>query len=109
MQDISVDGYPSSKPLTLFYRDPLECIHALLQNPVFEGKWDFTPRKVYDGPDRRNRIYNEWMTSDGAWAAQVGRLRCSHGARLILASLLSLQVQHYSELHSPLTRRTSPL
>lgn len=71
MQDILLDGYPTAKPVTLFYRDPLECIQALLQNPTFEGKWDFTPRRVYDSLDRENRVYGEWMTSDSAWAAQV--------------------------------------
>ena len=71
MQDLSINGYQTAKPITLFYRDPLECIHALLQNPTFEGKWDFTPRKVYDSADHQNRVYSEWMTSDSAWAAQV--------------------------------------
>lgn len=72
MQNVSIDGYETVKPVVLFYRDPLECIHALLQNPIFEGKWDFTPRRVYKDPSRQNRLYSEWMTSDGAWAAQVG-------------------------------------
>lgn len=90
MQDISIDGYPTAKPVTIFYRDPLECIRALLQNPIFEGKWDFTPRRVYDGPNQQNRIYHEWMTSDGAWAAQVGTPRRSRDGELIFASPLSL-------------------
>jgi hypothetical protein len=72
MQDVSIDGYRTMKPVALFYRDPLECIQVLLQNPIFEGKWDFTPRKIYSDSDRQNRLYGEWMTSDGAWATQVG-------------------------------------
>ena len=72
MQDVSIDGYRTTKPIVLFYRDPMECIQALLQNPIFEGRWDFTPRRIYDSPDRQNRLYSEWMTSDGAWTAQVG-------------------------------------
>lgn len=75
VQDILFDGYQTVKPIVLFYRDPLECVQALLQNPTFEGKWDLTPRKVYDGPDRQNRLYGEWMTSDRAWDTQVGILR----------------------------------
>jgi len=71
MQEISITGYETTKPVALFYRDPLECIQALLRNPIFEGKWDFTPRRIYDGPNRQNRLYGKWMTSDGAWAAQV--------------------------------------
>ena len=77
MQDIPIKGYETVKPVVLFYRDPLECIQALLRNPIFEGKWDFTPRKVYNDPGHRNRIYSEWMMSDGAWAAQVCIPPCS--------------------------------
>jgi hypothetical protein len=71
MQDIVFDKHQTAKPIVLFYRDPLEVIQTLLQNPIFEGHWDFTPRRVYDGPGHQNRIYNEWMTSDSAWDAQV--------------------------------------
>ena len=71
MQDISLDGYQTAKPIVLFYRNLLECIQALLQNPTFEGKWTFSAQRVYDNPDRQNRIYGDWMTSDGAWSAQV--------------------------------------
>lgn len=109
MQDILMDGYRTVKPVTLFYRDPLECIQALLQNPIFEGKWAFTPQRIYDNLDRQNRLYSEWVTSDGAWAAQVGSLHYFCNAGLTCTSLLSPQVEHYLVLPSPLTRQTSPL
>ena len=70
-QVISLNGYETVKPVVLFYRDPLEIIQALLQNPIFKGKWAFTARKVYEDAGRQNRIYGDWMTSDGAWSAQV--------------------------------------
>lgn len=76
-QDILFDGYQTEKPITLFYRNPLEIIQALLQNPIYEGQWDFTPRRTYDGPDCKNRIYSEWMTSDSAWSAQVRTISMS--------------------------------
>ena len=71
MQEIVLDGYQTAKPMVLFYRDPLECIQALLQNPTFEGKWFFSARRIYKDPNRQNRVYSDWMTSDGAWSAQV--------------------------------------
>ena len=71
MQEISLNGYQTVKPIVLFYRDPLECIQVLLRNPIFEGKWSFSARRVYKDPDQQNRVYNDWMTSDGAWSAQV--------------------------------------
>jgi len=37
MQDVSIEGYETTKPVVIFYQDPLECIQALLRNPIFEG------------------------------------------------------------------------
>jgi hypothetical protein len=71
MQEISLNGYQTAKPILLFFRDPLECIQALLRNPTFEGKWTFSSRRVYEGPGQQNRIYGDWMTGEGAWSAQV--------------------------------------
>ena len=96
MQDISITGYETVKPIVVFYRDPLECIQYLLRNPIFEGKWDFVPRRIYDSPDRQNRVYGEWMTSDGAWAAQVSIFWT------FPFTLVSLQ-----SVHSPAGRNTS--
>lgn len=68
---MTLSGYETAKPIVVFYRDPLECIEALLKNPIFEGKWDFTPRRVYKDAGQQVRVYGEWMTSDGAWTTQV--------------------------------------
>jgi hypothetical protein len=48
MQEVSIIRYETTKPVVVFYRDPLECVQALLQNPIFESKWNFTPRWVYE-------------------------------------------------------------
>ena len=71
MQDISLNGYRTAKPLVLFYRDPLECVQTLLRNPIYEGKWKFSAQRLYKDPNRQNRFYSDWMTGDGAWSAQV--------------------------------------
>ena len=76
MQLVSLDRYETAKPIVLFYRDLLEIIQVLLQNPIFEGKWAFTAQQVYQDPDRQNHIYGDWMTSDGAWSAQVSVSQC---------------------------------
>lgn len=96
-QDIKLDGFQTAKPITLFYHNPIECIQALLQNPIYEGQWDFTPWHVYDKSDCQNQIYSEWMTTDGAWSAQVHISPDAFtNTRLISTSQLSLQVEHYS-------------
>jgi hypothetical protein len=47
----------------------MECIEFLLKNPLFSGKIHYQPRKDFDATG--NRIYSEWITSDGAWDLQV--------------------------------------
>ena len=71
MQEINLNGYRTTKPITLFYCDPLDCVQVLLQNPTFEGKWSFTAQQVYEDSSQQNRIYSGWMSGDGAWSAQV--------------------------------------
>lgn len=53
----------------LYYRDPIECIEFTLRNPLFSGEIHFQPRKDFDALG--NRIYGDWITSDGAWDLQV--------------------------------------
>ena len=94
MQQVSLNGYETAKPVVLFYRDPLEVIQALLRNPIFEGKWAFTVRRVYRDSNQQNRIYGNWMTRDGAWSAQVSISASSYQPDLtILASPLFHQVE----------------
>ena len=102
MQEISLNGYQTVKPLVLFYRDPLECIQALLRNPTYEGKWSFTARRVYENANRQSRVYGDWMSGDGAWSAQVSTLLTS----LIYATLTLCSVYSPTGRNTP---RHSPL
>lgn len=90
-QEVTLDGYQTVKPIILFYRDPLECIQVLLQNPIFEGKWAFTARRVFKDPDQQNRIYSDWMTGDGAWSAQ---------ASISLTNLVTIDLKLFVSLPS---------
>ena len=38
-------------------------------NPLFSGKISYTPRMEYNSDGKHQ--YGEWITSDGAWDAQV--------------------------------------
>jgi hypothetical protein len=49
--EITIDGYETAKLVVLFYCDPLICAQALLRNPIFKGRWDFNPRRVYGDPE----------------------------------------------------------
>ena len=66
---VSLPGYSTKDPLTLFYRDPFESIESILKNPLFSNQIQYAPRVEYDEIGRRR--YGEWVTSDGVWDAQV--------------------------------------
>ncbi|KAG1842818.1 hypothetical protein C8R48DRAFT_780930 [Suillus tomentosus] len=63
-------SHPTKSPVILYWRDPLECISAILNHPLFHDQLDFTPRKVYSTVQKLCRVYTEWMTGDDAWNMQ---------------------------------------
>ena len=69
--EIKVRGATTKEPLTLYYRDALECFKHLFGNPLFSGYMDFTPRREYTNEEKTERLYNEMMTGDRAWSLQV--------------------------------------
>ncbi|KAG2124666.1 hypothetical protein DEU56DRAFT_873241 [Suillus clintonianus] len=70
MSQIIPTAYPTKSPVVLYWRDPLDCISSLLNNPAFHDQLDFTPRRVYTTAQRLCRVYSEWMTGDDAWNMQ---------------------------------------
>ena len=44
---ITLDGAPS-EPQTLYWHDPVNCMHFLFQNPDFDGHMTYAPSCVYD-------------------------------------------------------------
>lgn len=68
---IEIEGGVTKDPLTLYYRDGLDCFKFLLANPLFAEYMDFSPRHEYVSEDKSERLYNEMMTGDLAWNLQV--------------------------------------
>jgi Plavaka transposase len=68
---ILTPGYPTKRPVTLYYRDALDCLESLFSNPIFNDHMDFAPYKLYKSADKLERIYSEWMTGDSPWEMQV--------------------------------------
>ncbi|KAL5536493.1 hypothetical protein ACEPAF_315 [Sanghuangporus sanghuang] len=83
--EVEVPGAKTQHPLKLFYRDALECFEYLFGNPVFNGKMEFVPQKVWQG-DRAERLYSEMMTGDLVWDVQS---KVSPGETLGLVILAS--------------------
>ena len=72
--EVQVRGAVTKEPLTLYYRDALECFKRLFGNPLFSGYMDFIPRHEYTSEEKTERLYNEMMTGDRAWSLQANIL-----------------------------------
>ncbi|KAJ7016326.1 hypothetical protein C8F04DRAFT_1215740 [Mycena alexandri] len=82
--------YPTKSPLTLYYRDPLECLQYLLSNPLIQDHVQFTPFRLWANSDKLMRIYTEWLSGDVAWNMQE---KLPEGATLLGAILTSDKTQ----------------
>ena len=69
--------YPMKKKLTLFYRDPLECIQSILHSPLMKDHIKFKPLRIFESASRAMRIYTEWLSGNAAWSMQVSSLHWS--------------------------------
>lgn len=72
--EVQVPGGTTKVPLTLFYRDGLECFKFLFGNPLFLNHMDYVPRREYTSDDKKERLYNELMTGNLVWSLQVQTL-----------------------------------
>ena len=68
---IEIEDGVTKDPITLYYRDGLDCFKFLLANPLFAEHMDFSPRHEYADEDKSERLYNEMMTGNLAWDLQV--------------------------------------
>ncbi|KIK35463.1 hypothetical protein CY34DRAFT_26607 [Suillus luteus UH-Slu-Lm8-n1] len=63
--------HATKSPVVLYWRDPLECIASIFNNPLFHNHIDFRPRKVYTTAEKQCHVYTEWMTGNDAWDMQA--------------------------------------
>lgn len=71
---IDTAPHQTKHPVRLLYRDTVECLEALLSNPLFRNSIDFRPYRVFTTAERLVRVYTEWMSADHAWQLQVTSL-----------------------------------
>ncbi|KAJ6504061.1 hypothetical protein DFH09DRAFT_944143, partial [Mycena vulgaris] len=62
--------FPVKRPLTLFYRDPVELLESLLQNPLIQDHIHYTPFRLFTTATRTMRVYTEWLSGNVAWEMQ---------------------------------------
>ena len=63
--------YPTIDKVTLYYRDPLQCLQGLLRNPLYSDHLEFMPYRIYEGIDKDVRVFTKWLSGDIAWNIQV--------------------------------------
>ncbi|KAG1841109.1 hypothetical protein DFJ58DRAFT_732561 [Suillus subalutaceus] len=71
MSKVIPTSHATKSPVVLYWRDPLECIASIFNNPIFHNRIDSRPRKVYTTAEKRCRVYTEWMTGNDAWDMQA--------------------------------------
>ena len=69
--EVSIEGGTTRDPLTLYYRDGLECFKFLFGDPLFQDHMEYVPRCEFTAGEKPERLFNEIMTGDRAWALQV--------------------------------------
>jgi hypothetical protein len=83
-------------PVHLYWRNPLDCIESLFNNPRFAKDIDLIPECIYTTAECTVRIYGEWMTGEAAWMMQVHTLVFSE--IICLTSLLQSKLPANSTL-----------
>lgn len=63
--------YPTKHPITIYYRDPVECLEGLLSSPLIKDFIHFPPFKLFRTAEKVMRVYTEWLSGDVAWEMQV--------------------------------------
>ena len=76
--EVSVEGGATKDPLTLYYRDGLECFRFLFGNPLFVDYMEYIPRREFTTGEKPERLYNEIMTGNRAWSLQVSHVLKHH-------------------------------
>lgn len=65
---IETDGYITTHPVHLIWRDALEVTKHIFGNPIFANDMEFDPYEIFVNEERE---YGEWMSSSRAHDIQV--------------------------------------
>ncbi|KAG1804402.1 uncharacterized protein BJ212DRAFT_1449761 [Suillus subaureus] len=64
---IETDGYTTTHPMNLIWRDALEGTHHIFSNPIFTHHMKYDPYEIQDNGERK---YGEWMSCEHAFEIQ---------------------------------------
>jgi hypothetical protein len=95
-----VPPHPTKKPVRLYYRDPIECLECLFNNPLLADVIKLVPFRQFKTAEKLVRVFSEWMSGNVAWEMQASLHFC-HLIDPINADFIrmhSLMAQHYLAL-----------
>jgi hypothetical protein len=71
---INTEGYTTTHPVKLIWRDALEVVHHIFGNPIFASHMEYDPYEINDDGERE---YGEWMSSNHAFKIQASVFKAS--------------------------------
>ena len=63
--------YPTKRKITLYYRDPIECLQSLVHSPLLKDYIEFWPMQLFESSQKLMRVYTEWLSGNAARFMQV--------------------------------------
>jgi hypothetical protein len=63
--------HPTKNSIKLYYRDAIDCLQSIFNNPLFSNHLDFSPFRLFNTAERLIRVFTEWMSGNAAWEMQV--------------------------------------
>lgn len=76
--------------LVLFYRNPIECLQALLHNPLVKDHIQFRPFQLFRSAEGAIQVYMEWLSGEAAWKMQASDFAIYGGILMELSSIFCL-------------------
>jgi Plavaka transposase len=97
---IHTDGYTTTHPVNLIWRDASEVVHHIFGNPIFANHMEYDPYEINNNGERE---YGEWMSCEQASEIQVSVFRSSCVNMIYMVSrvnylLAQLSCPSYSHL-----------
>jgi hypothetical protein len=68
---IEVNGFPTKKPITLFWKDSLQAAQFQFGNPILADHIVTRPQRIWDGPGKGVQYFEGVMTGNWVWYIQV--------------------------------------
>lgn len=104
--------HATKKPVKLYFRDPIECVESLFNNPLLADAIKLVPFRQFKTAEKLVRVFSEWMSGNVAWDMQVSRRLLRYrvqdiNSQLIRASCLLVRLS--SALYYLQIKRLFPL